>query len=271
MKDLGPTLPHLTLYADGRLLSWNPEQDDLTIRTLTESGITAFMAELDSSGYLAESHNVPIEPVTGVEPPGPFEPGLGLDWFALSPPDGPRIAVNTIPVEDPSRFAPSAERAALTALAVKLIAANWLPPDAWVTAPPTRYQADAYLLLSGDVPFPPDMPICPGGGGSPACARDVDTVAWPVVIPPDGIGVPFTPADGGQHSVDRCAVVGPAFADALAAAMQPGGLAGHLYVTTSIAWRAQNSFYDLRLRPLLPEESATCAGKNMFPVEGPMI
>ena len=119
------------------------------------------------------------------------------------------------------------------------------------------------------------MPICPGetggGGGNEPCDRDVDTVAWPVNLPPEGIGPEFTPADGTQSTLDHCAVIGHAFADALAAAMQPGGLAGHLYVMTSVPWRARNLFYDLRLRPLLPEESATCAGKSLFPAEGILI
>lgn len=271
MKDLSATLPNLTLYADGRLLSWDPVRDDLQVRTLSGAGIDAFMAEVLASGYFADSHVVSLEPLPGVEPPGPFEPGLGFDVLSTFPPDGPRVQVTTITFDDPSRFASSPERDALAALAARLIAADWLAPDAWVDATPIRYRAAAYLLLSGDVPFPPNTPICPGPPSTPTCARDIDTVAWPVSLPPDGIGLPFTPADGGQHSVDRCAVIAPAFAAALASAMQPGGLAGHLYVTISIAWRAQNAFYDLRLRPLLPEESATCAGKNMFPVEGPMI
>jgi len=121
-----------------------------------------------------------------------------------------------------------------------LPAADWLAPEEWVNATPIRYVADAYLLLSGAIRFPPDMPICPGGGGSPACARDVDTIAWPVTLPPDGIGPPFRPPNGAQSSAGHCAVISFSFASALAAAMEPGdgGLGGHLYLTASIAWRA---------------------------------
>lgn len=273
-EQLEPILPRLTLYADGRLLSWDPQRDNLVVRTLSSPGIDAFLAEVLASGLFAESHGVGLDPLPGDEPPDPFVAGIGFYRFSLAPPDGPRIEVTTVTVDDPSRFSSSPERDALTALADRLIAADWLAADAWVDATPTPYRAQAYLLLTGSTVFPPEMPICAGqagGGGTEPCDRDVDTVAWPLSLPPDGFGPTFTSADGRQDSVDHCAVIGPPLATAMAGAMQPGGLAGHLYVTTRIAWRAQNAFYDLRLRPLLPEETATCAGKSMFPVEGPLI
>ena len=272
-EQLEPILPRLTLYADGRLLSWDPARDDLLVRTLSETGIDAFLAEVLASGFFAESHPVAAELLPGQEPPDPFVMGIGFDRFLISPAGGPTIEVTTVTTDDPGLFANSPERDALVALADRLIAADWLAAESWFDATPTRYVADAYLLLSGSTNFPPEMPICPGEAGTPTCARDVATVAWPVALPPDGFGPPFRSADGletGYH----CAVVGHAFAAALAAAMQPGpggGLSGHLYVTTSIAWRERNAFYELRLRPLLPEESATCAGKVLFPVEGPII
>ena len=272
-EQLDPLLPRLTLYGDGRLLSRDPERDELSVRTLGNAGVDAFLAEVVGSGLFAESHEVALQPLPGEEPPDVFTLGIGVVVFTLSPRDGEAVSVTTNTLDDPSAYAASPERATLTALANRLIAADWLAPEVWVNATPVRYVADAYLLLSGASRFPPEMPICPGGGGSPACARDVDTIAWPVTLPPEGIGPPFRPADGAQSSAGHCAVISFSFASALAAAMEPGdgGLGGHLYLTASIAWRAQNAFYDLRLRPLLPEESASCDGKELFPDEGPQV
>jgi hypothetical protein len=273
-EQLSPLLARLTLYGDGRLLSWDPARDDLMVRTLSSAGVDAFLAEVLNSGFFAESHDVTLQPLPGQEPPDVFTPGIGVDSFSLSPPSGPAVTVTTTTVDDPGNYATSPEREALTALAGRLSAADWLPPEDWTIRTPIRYVADAYLLLSGSLRFPPDSPICPGGGGSSTCARDVDTVAWPVTLPPDGIGPPFTPPNGEQSTAGHCAVISFSFASSLAAAMQPGpggGLGGHLYVTASIAWRAQNAFYELRLRPLLPEESVSCAGKNLFPDEGPQV
>ncbi len=273
-EQLEPTLPRLTLYADGRLLSWDPERDNLVVRTLSGAGIDAFLAEMLATGYFAESHAVAAELLPGQEPPDPFVMGIGFDQFSVSPPGGATIEVTTVTAVDPHLFASSPERDALMALADRLIAADWLADEAWIDATPTQYRADAYLLLTGSTPFAPEMQICPGGPyAEGACARDVATVAWPVALPPEGFGPPFRSSDGIETGY-RCAVFRHPLAAALAAAMQPGpdgGLAGHLYVVTSVAWRERNAFYDLLLRPLLPEETATCAGKGLFPVEGPIV
>jgi hypothetical protein len=70
---------------------------------------------------------------------------------------------------------------------------------------------------------------------------------------------------------DHCAIVTPSLADALAAFWWPqfGTPAGHFYLSGSIPWRERSATYDLEIRPLFPEESATCAGKSLPPTIGP--
>lgn len=160
-EQLYPLLPRLTLYADGRLLTWDPARDDLAVRTLGEAGIDAFLAEVLASGSFGESHGVPADPLPGSSI-DPFTKGIGVDEFSLNPPDGPPIKVTTITTNDPRLFARSPERDALMALVDRLIAADWLAADSWVDSTPSRYVADAYLLLTGSVIFPLRCRSAPG-------------------------------------------------------------------------------------------------------------
>jgi hypothetical protein len=264
LTGIGPLIPVLTLYADGRLLDFNAQQDRFAVRVLGREGIDTFLAEVRASGSFAATHDVPLEPLPGVEPPGMEVP---LDRFTLASGGGSSIEVTTIPFNDPRWTAPSAERDVLIALAERLLSLDWLPSEAWVRVAPIPYAPEAYLLFSGFAAFPPQDPICLGTREG-SCARDLSTEVWPVSLPPDGIGVPFRSADGAESTIDHCAVIEPAFAETLAAAMRPepplvGGLAGRAFVAASIPWRERNGFYDMQLRPLLPEESLACAGKSL--------
>ena len=139
-EQLHPLLPRLTLYADGRLLTWDPARDDLTVRTLGEAGIDAFLAEVLASGSFGESHGVPADPLPGSSI-DPFTQGIGVDEFSLFPSAGPPITVTTITTDDLDLFAGSPERDALVALADRLIAADWLADESWVKAtPPATWQ-----------------------------------------------------------------------------------------------------------------------------------
>ena len=113
--------------------------------------------------------------------------------------------------------------------------------------------------------------ICPSGSGTDTCQRDMATIRLPFELPVDGIGPSFKSADGTESVINHCALILPDVANALAAALLPasGTAAGHLYLGLSIPWRERSAFYDLRLRPLLPEEAATCVGKSLPPVIGP--
>lgn len=270
LEGIGPLLPHLTLYTDGRLLRWEILQDQLTVRTLSPAGIDAFVAEVIDSGSFATSHAVPLNTLPGVEPPGIEVP---IDRFTLAAGGGPPIEVTNVPFNDPRWFAASAERDALIALADRLMAPDWLSAEDWLEPAPSPYVPAAYLLFSGFIGFPPEDPICPQGTtGAGTCDRDVATVDWPVSLPPDGFGPPFQSADGTQSTVDHCVVVDLDFAASLAAAMRPGpdgDLTGRLFASTSVPWRERNGFYDMQLRALLPEETQTCLGKNLFPMIGP--
>jgi len=264
---IGGFVPRVTLYADGRLLTWDLQADRLWLRTLTDSGIDEFVAGLRATGSFDRSHNVPIELLPGVEMPGidveahRFRLWTGDGWIEVT--NAPRVPANV--------FAPSEERDALAALADEVGEAAWISADGWLDANPIPYPATAFLLFSGFYGAGPDAP-CPPGTEGDICARDVSSIDWPVSLPDEGFGDPFRSADGTQSVVDHCMLIGPAFAGALGSVLLPdlaGGIEGHLYLYATIPWRSRTGWYDLVMRPLLPEESSTCAGKSLPPVIGP--
>jgi hypothetical protein len=257
-------IPVLTLYDDGRLLRWDSGHDSLTVQRLNAAGTAAFVAEVQASGSFAASHLVPLEPLPGVEPPGIDPPS---DRFTLAAAGGEPIVVVNTPYHDPLFFQESAERESLIALAERVMDPSWLPADAWVDSSPAPFVPDSYLVFSGVYSM---TGICPSGSVSESCQLDVSTLVLPFELPPDGFGAPFTSADGTESVVNHCAVITPATANALAVAVWPkfGTAAGHLYLAASIPWRERSSFYDLSVRPVLPEETATCEGKSLPPTIG---
>jgi hypothetical protein len=263
--DLASFIPHLTLYDDGRLVRWDSTNDSLTVQRLNAKGIDAFVAEVLESGSFGASHNVPLEYLPGVQPPGIDPPA---DRFTLAVAGADPVVVTTSPYHDPLVFQSSAERETLIALAERVMDASWLPAEAWVDAATAPFVPEAYLVFSGVYATPG---ICPSGSGSDACKLDVATLDLPFELPSDGIGAPFISADGTESVVDHCALIEPDIADALAAALWPdfGTAAGHLYLEITIPWRERGASYDLGIRPLLPEEAATCSEKSLPPTIGP--
>lgn len=258
-------VPHLTLYGDGRLLRWDRLLDSLTIQTLGPAGIDQFLAVVRASGSFEVSHAVALELLPGVEPPGIDPP---TDRFTLASAAGERVVVTTSPYHDPLVFKDSTERDTLMRLADGVMDASWLAAEAWIDPVPRPYVPDAYLLFSGVYSMPG---ICPPGSDSTTCLRDVATIKLPFALPADGVGSTFVSADGTQSVVDHCAVISPEVADQLNAVLWPGfaSAAGHLNLSVSIPWRQRSASYDLTIRPLFPEEAATCAGKSLPPAIGP--
>lgn len=263
-SELASYVPHLTLYNDGRLVRWDRIRDSLVVQQLNPLGIDAFVAEVRASGSFEASHIVPLEPLPGVEPPG-IDPSA--DRFTLSDAGGDPVVVTNIPYHDPLVFQSSDEREALIALADRVMDPSWLPAEAWKDASPAPFVPDAYLVFSGVYGMPA---ICTTDSDSEFCKRDVATIDLGFEWPSDGIGPPFKSADGTESVVDHCAVIEPDFADRIAAVLWPefGTAAGHFILGVSIPWRERNAAYDLTVRPLFPEEEATCAGKSLPPVIG---
>ncbi|HYM53578.1 MAG TPA: hypothetical protein VEW45_08940, partial [Candidatus Dormibacteraeota bacterium] len=208
------------------------------------------------TGLFERSADYVIEIRAGVEPPGMEVP---FDRFTLATEDG-AVQVGSMPFEDPAWIVPSPERAALADLAERLVDLTWLPDQAWATREPAPYAAAAFLLLGGDLsPFEVD----------PA-APDMANVAWPFPGTPDQLGGPFSSADGTQSIIDRCMVIGLAELAALNAALVAAGAQGlgagdSIYGGDFIPWRERGIEVQLELRPLLPEETPTCAGKSQGP------
>jgi hypothetical protein len=264
-SELDSYVPHLTLYNDGRLVRLDRIHDSLTVQRMNPLGIDAFVAEVLASGSFEASHNVLLEPLPGVEPPG-IDPSS--DRFTLADAGADPVVVTNTPYHDPVVFQASDEREALIDLADRVMDTSWLPAEAWKDVSPAPFVPDAYLVFSGVYAMPG---MCPPDTDSEVCKRDVATIDLGFELPTDGIGPPFTSADGTQSVVDHCAVIEPDVANGIAAVLWPefGSAAGHFYLGVTIPWRERNASYDLTLRPLFPEEEATCAGKSLPPVVGP--
>ena len=263
-NEVASWVPHATLYDDGRLLRWDRSTDRLTVQQLSATGIDALLADVRASGSFEASHNVVLQPLPGVDPPGM---DLPADRFTVAVAGAEPIVVITNPYRDPLIFQSSAERDALIVLAQRVLDTSWLPADAWIDETARPFVADAYLVFSGVYASPG---LCSGNAGD-FCSRDVTTLDLPFALPPEGLGTGFTSADGTQSVINHCALIKPDLANALAAGLWPEfrTAAGHLYLVASIPWRARSASYDLTLRPLFPEEAPGCGGKSLPPAIGP--
>jgi hypothetical protein len=256
LSGIGPALPALTIYDGGRVLTMN-DQNELLQRELTPAGVDLVKAAMLETGLFEHSANYPIEIREGVEPPGIEVP---FDRFTLATENG-KVQVGSVPYEDPTWMVPSPERVVLIALAERLVDLSWLPDDAWVSIDAVPYQPRAYLLLGGDLPI--NQELDPAG-------PDMASVIWPLPGGPERFGAPFVSADGTESFIDRCLVIGPEVFAGLVRALADAGVdwsgsASSLFDGVSVPWRSRGIQVDLGVRPLLPEESLSCAGKSDIP------
>jgi hypothetical protein len=256
LQGIGPAEPTLTIYDSGRVLTLS-EENELFQRQLTPAGVDLVQAEMLDTGLFERSTNYRIEIRQGAQPPGIEVP---FDRFTLATENGD-VQVGNVPYEDPTWMVPSPERAALIALAERLVDLSWLPGDAWVNTETVPYQPRAYLLLGGDLPI--NQELDPAG-------PDMASVIWPLPGGPERFGAPFVSADGTESSIDRCLLIGPEAFAAVVRALADAGVdwsdsASSLFDAASIPWRSRGIQVDLSVRPLLPEESLSCAGKSDIP------
>jgi hypothetical protein len=245
--------PLLTLYDDGMLLTLD-DANRLSVRWMTARGIRLLRAALIDTGLFGRSANFRIQVIHGVEPPGV---DLYLDRFRLAM-DGGEVVVNSTPGEDPSWMVPSPERDRLADLATQLRDISWLPDEAWADAEAVPYQAAGYLVFSGTRPL--TRPRGP----------DLADVEWPFPNPPDILGDRFALEPGHASIFQRCQVIGASSLSLLNLALarrgfEPLGASGALVSSVDIPWRERDVEVDLMVRPLLPDEAATCEGKQLPP------
>lgn len=256
LQGIGPTEPTLTIYDGGRVLTLS-EENELFQRQLTPAGVDLVQAEMLETGLFERSRNYAIEIREGAQPPGMEVP---FDRFTLATDDG-NVQVGNVPYEDLTWMVHDTERVVLIALAERLVDLSWLPGDAWVSVDAVPYQPRAYLLLGGDLPINQELD---------SAGPDMASVIWPLPGGPERFGAPFVSADGTESFIDRCLVIGPgAFAGLVGALADAGvdwsGSASSLFDAVSVPWRSRGIEIDLGVRPLLPEESLSCAGKSDIP------
>jgi hypothetical protein len=250
VTSVGESQPLLSVYEDGQLLTQD-SRGRLMRRLLTNRGMTLLRNAALDTGLFTQSATFLIEVKKGAVAPGI---DTYVDMFRVGP-----IVVRSVPFDDPTWVVPSVERARLRELATHLSDLSWLPADAWRDGRATPYEADAYVIFAGT------LPISRGEGSG----ADVSDVAWPFVGWPEHIGEPLD--SGNRESyLDHCLVVDSTATVKLNAALRDFALEeigqpADLYWSLDIPWRERDLQLRLVARALLPDETATCAGKKLPP------
>jgi hypothetical protein len=247
--DIGQPSIRFLLTDDGRVIT-EGSTGDLVQRKLTPSGAATMVLQAIQTGLFERDADYGRTPKPGTTPSAR---GATVLLFVVA--NGTRtVRVSVVPTGQPDDelYETSATRDKLTALARGYEDLSWVSANSWAEAAPLPYQAGAHRLFV--LPQPNVAPI--------AGSADVDAI-WPFLIPIDEVGGPV--AGGVAGATWRCAVLVAGDARVLgeslerAAVISRYGSAPRVAVGP-LAWRAGGGSVRLELSPLLPHESATCAG-----------
>lgn len=255
---VGPAVPTVSVFADGRVVTYDSFHGTIQERRLGADGIVDLVERLTATGLFDTSASYGIELRPGSTAPHTEFP---VDIFIIATEAGD-VEVLSVPWVDPSWMEPAPKREALAAVAQDILDLEWLPSGAWVLHEPSAYQAPAYLLFIGMFNH-----VEPPSPGAPTIADFI----WPLSEPPDVIGDPFQSADGVQSVVNRCTVLSTPAGLALIESF--GALLGRdaddqFVVGADAAWPERDADITFRLRKLLPDERPTCDRKSLPPVVG---
>jgi len=236
-------LPGLSVFGDGRVIEPGAVEDifpgpalpPLLVRRLTEPGVQAVLREVAATGLFAESRS--FDGARNVVA------DAGTTVFSLHA-DGRDATVSvyglgTLDASNPPPGVGGAELAAhraLTQLSQRLgMLDSWLPATAWQDADWHPFAPAAFRLLVRNADAdPPDQS---------GIANQL--VPWPIAAEPSTFGQPAARPDG-----SRCGVVNGEDAAAWFGALSR---ANQLTRFTTGGHR-----YEVRPRPLLPDEARTC-------------
>ena len=243
MESIFSNLPSFSLMGDGRVLVQGPQVaiypgpalPSIQVRTLSESGIQAVLAEIMATGqfetsaqWLGAQRNVADAPNT--------------DFVLHAAGRDVAVTVYALGIWEAGPAAPGSNGAelavhrALTALEERIASLDsWLPASAWADAEWLPYQGDAMRLLvrnvDGEAPDPDGLTPQP--------------LDWPTDADPSTFGEPSHFGDA-----SRCGVVTGAEAAAWYGALS--------HANQLTRWTSGAHAYAVVARPLLPDEPRSC-------------
>jgi hypothetical protein len=244
METIFSNLPAFSLMGDGRVIVQGaqtaiypgPALPSIQVRTLSESGMQAVLAEIAATGqfeadaqWLGAQRSVADAPNTDfVLHAGGRDVAVSVYALGIWLADAATPGITDAELE--------AHRT-LSALVERLGSLDaWLPASSWSDAEYQPFRADALRLLvrnvDGEAPDPSGL--------------DRGVLAWPTAADPTTFGRPSGIGDG-----SRCGVVSGADAGAWYAS-----LASANQLTR---WTADGHAYAVVVRPLLPDEAPTCS------------
>lgn len=259
----------ISVYEDGRILTPGITPYELSteawmlIRRLTAGGVDSLLSEVEATGLFETSASYAPVPLPGVEPPARGAAGFTI---TLGGEDPVVVSWTSVFPDEPTYYQPSPEREALDELGAHLLDMDtWLPDDAWAWREPCPYRATIFRVI---VVNPQ-----PWGGSLDDLPADIADVEWP----PGGDILtwadPFDEAGSDPQVDGRCGTLPRAEAENLvsdlaAAGAEVSGSADDLdlvpLTSVRLGYRAESSFVDVLVRPLLPDESG-CVGASLAP------
>lgn len=240
------------VMADG-LTFWNDPADGLRQRHLAPSGVAWVRSQLDANGLLdADAVHRPTQK-PGTEPPGG---GVTVYNFVSDREGTPVTVIAEVPggSVDERYWTATDTLLRLVDLGAQIVDADaWIPGELWMDAAapfePTRYLFVAQMTQ----------------GEGPPTRDDVDTIDWPLPVPPDEYGERVvSPGSDGQV---RCAVIDPGLATDIARAQAPAGDDMALTLGGSeriYGWTRGGGWMGISLYPLLPDET-DCSARYDLP------
>jgi hypothetical protein len=259
----------ISVYEDGRILTPGITPYELStetwmlVRRLTAGGVDSLLSEVEATGLFETTASYNPVPLPGVEPPGHGASGFSI---TVSGKDPVVVTWTSVFDDEPTYYQPSPEREALDELAAHLVDMDiWLPDDAWAWREPCPYRATTF----GVIVVNPE----PWGGSLADLPADIADVEWP----PGGDILtwadPFDQAGTDPEVDGRCGTMPRAEAGGLVTDLAAAGaeVYGSAYdidlgqpVTLRLGYRAETSFVDVLVRPLLPDESS-CVAPSLAP------
>jgi hypothetical protein len=229
------------LTDDGRVITQDAS-GQLLQRKLTPTGTATMLLQAIQTGFFDKDASYPRVPVPGTTPPG-----RGPTFLIVTVANaGREVRVSFEPTGQPDdeQYQKSTTREKLTALARGYEDLSWVETNLWADSRAQPYQpAFQRLFMLAE----PNLAPVPGG-----TQPDAEAI-WPFLTPIDAIGQPM----GG--TLWRCAVVIDEDARLLADALGGAARRDRSSITAALPWRTTGSVR-LALTPLMPHESASCAG-----------
>jgi hypothetical protein len=259
----------ISIYQDGRILTPGLTPYELSgeswmlVRRLTSAGVESLVSEVVASGLFETSASYPPVPLPGVEPPGHGVSGFTI---GLGGEDPVVVTWTSVFPDEETYYQPSPEREILDELGAHLVDMDtWLSDDAWASREPCPYRATTFRVIVAN----PE----PWGGSLDDLPADIADVEWPPGGDIWAWADPFDEAGSDPEIDGRCGILARSEAQSLVTDLAEAGaeVSGNVddldiapYVQLRLGDRAETSFVDITVRPLLPDESS-CEGASLAP------